>query len=53
MDSFVSDATICDTLAYSSEIPEYAHLLDKAKDCIKSMYDVVFYLPIEFPTEDD
>ena len=52
-DDYVSDATIADTLAYSQTMPEYDTVLRQSKNAVRWMYDIVFYVPIEFPVTDD
>lgn len=52
--SFMSDRGIMDILAYSYDLPQYDFLLDMAKQAnIAKRYDLVFYIPIEFPVEVD
>ena len=51
---FFSDRSLVDILAYSQDLPIYGELLEEAKKYLKKHeYDIVFFLPIEFPMEKD
>jgi adenylate kinase family enzyme len=52
--NFISDRGIMDILAYSYDLPQYDFLLEMAKQAnIAKRYDLVFYIPIEFPLQGD
>ena len=52
MESFISDRTVFDNLAYSKVISE--ELYKELKDlCCNQTYDKIFFVPIEFDLEDD
>ena len=50
-EKFISDRTVYDILAYSRKLHNYHSLYDKIKN--HQWYDIVFYIPIEFPMEQD
>lgn len=53
-DSFISDRSVFDVLAYTKGLPNYEDLKEKAlKHYLKNKYDIVFYVPIEFDIEGD
>ena len=53
-DSFISDRSVFDVLAYSKGLPSYEELKEKAlKHYSSNKYDVMFYVPIEFDIEGD
>ena len=53
-DSFIWDRTLIDILAYSKWLDIYNNLLDTVKSYLSEYpYDIIFYIPIEFPLEKD
>ena len=53
-DSFISDRSVFDVLAYTKGLPNYEELKEKTlKHYSKNKYDVVFYVPIQFDIEGD
>ncbi|MFZ3232209.1 MAG: ATP-binding protein [Patescibacteria group bacterium] len=54
VESFLSDRSVFDAVAYSFDTPSYGELLSVAKSHGESRpYDRIFFLPIEFPLEGD
>ncbi len=55
--SFVTDRTVYDVLAYASTLLEPLDFWPLYHDAVsfnkKNPYDIVFYLPVEFPMEND
>lgn len=53
-DSFISDRTLIDVLAYTRWLKWYWQLKKVVKEYLKEFpYDYIFYIPIEFKLEDD
>ena len=51
---FFSDRSLIDILAYSQDLPRYSEFLEEVRKYLaRYPYDVVFFLPIEFPMESD
>lgn len=52
-DSFISDRTIFDVLAYTEPFSHHYAAMKKDSIKYKDLYDVVLYIPIEFELEKD
>jgi len=52
--SFITDTTLIEVLAYSKDLEVYNKIEKQIKEHYKKqIYDVLFYIPIEFEIEDD